>query len=77
MDDLPIALCDVLGIEGGAHNDLPRDRHCRHAHAVGLQIGSEQGGGGSERRFAEYAVDVISAIVVTQVAAPPKPFADA
>ena len=53
MDDLPIALCDVLGIEGGARNDLPGDRQCRHPDAIRLQIGSEHGGGGSERGFAE------------------------
>ena len=53
MDDFPIAFCDVLGIEGGARNDLPGDRQCRHADAIRLQIGSEHGGGGSERCFAE------------------------
>src|SRR6202790_2750788 len=53
MDDFPVAFRDVLGIEGGARNDLPGDRQCRHPDAVRLQIGSQHGGGGSERRFAE------------------------
>ena len=40
MDDLPIAFCDVLGIEGGAGNDLAGNRQCRHPDAIRLQIGS-------------------------------------
>src|ERR1700733_14523852 len=53
VDDLPIAPCDVLGIKGGARNDLSGDRQCRHTDAIRLQVGSEHGGGRSERCFPE------------------------
>ena len=53
VDDLPIALCDVLGIEGAARHDLSGDRERRHPDAILLQIGSEHGGGGTKCCFPE------------------------